>query len=233
MHNQRGHSLVELVIASAIGVVVLTQALDLFAHRVAAQTHHQGQLRLEQEVRAIIAVVENEVSRHAYWNSADQTHNPHAQWIARSDCLIVSHDRNRDGSTSVDSGERSGIRFREQRVQWRSNATDCDSGRWEALNEDSTVVIDEWRFVFVADGDCTNLSHTPPSSCNPTICPYDQFRRGDKLRKHYRVGIDIDAHLRANPNTKIQIQHQIHLHNPLVEISSTDGPSQGEEHACN
>jgi hypothetical protein len=68
--SQRGVSLVELMVAVAVGFALLMLITQIFVHQAAANTDLLKGTRLNQELRAIMDLSVRDIRRAGYWGSA-------------------------------------------------------------------------------------------------------------------------------------------------------------------
>ncbi len=113
---QRGFSLTELMIGSALGLFVIAGALQLYAANVRAAADTLRVSRLNQELRAALQLLGNELRRAGYW-AGEPGIDPHAGnpfqsaandiRIGRLDgettasCLLYAYDRNGDKRVGI------------------------------------------------------------------------------------------------------------------------------------
>jgi len=174
MRRASGFSLVELMVGSTVGLLVLAGAVQLYSINVKASSENLRQARLSHDTRAMLAVMQRELMRSGYWAFDPQSTDPHdnpftqqAEYLQigadadqpDSSCILYSYDLNGDGllgvgssgvntaTTSIDNVEQFGIRLNTQRLQMRVNGEDyrCETGNWQTLNEE-TVIVNALRF---------------------------------------------------------------------------------------
>ena len=232
MNKQYGYSLLELTLSMAIGVAVTGQVLTLFSEKLASQNHQISQLRLNQETRAIMNLVSNDIRRHGYWQGNNPTENPHAEIHVAHNCIIVSYDKNKNASEIVASNEKIAYRLNNGKIQTRNNTNICAGGRWEALNEIEIVEFDSFDLTLETHNNCVNLSHTPYSNCNPDDCLYQPYQADDKLMKNISVGLTMSAHLTKKAEQKIHLENQINLPNPIINKANENGPAESTKSNC-
>ena len=225
MKAQYGYTLLELTLGMSIAIVAISQTLSLYSEKVATQGHQIAQLRLNQETRAIMGLISNDIRRHGYWQGDTPLDNPHADLFVGENCIILSYDRDKNGSKLPASNEIIAYRLNKGRIQTRNNAANCNDGRWEALNEVETVTIDTFLLSKTERSDCINLSHTPYSNCNLNDCDY-------QLMKSRAVDVTISAHLTQETKQKINLVNHINLNNPTIETATNDGPTKSTNPTC-
>lgn len=232
MKKQYGFSLLELTLSMAIGIVVISHALSLFSEKLASQNHQISQLRLNQETRAIINLISNDIRRHGYWQGLNPIENPHAEIFVSNTCIIVSYDRNKNASNVAATNEKIAYRLNKGRIQTKNNTSTCTGGRWEALNEIETIEFDSFQLKQETYSSCINLSHTPYSNCNPDDCLYQPYQTDDKLMKHISISITMSAHQAKEPAQKIHLANHINLPNPIIITANQNGPAESTKSNC-
>lgn len=232
MKTQTGFSLLELTLSMSIAAVVISQTLSIYSNKITVQNHQIAQLRLNQETRAIMGLVSNDLRRHGYWQGENPLDNPHAEIFVSDNCLIVSYDKNKNGSNVPASNETIGYRLNNGKLQTRNNAINCSEGRWEALNEVETVKFNTFKLSKNESPNCINLSHTPHSSCNPVNCDYQAYHSGDRLMKNAGVSVEMSAYLVQKPEQKIHLETHVNLANPIIITATSHGPAVPTNQTC-
>ncbi|HEY9199287.1 MAG TPA: prepilin-type N-terminal cleavage/methylation domain-containing protein, partial [Gammaproteobacteria bacterium] len=67
MLKQRGFSLTELMIGSTVGLIVIAGAVQLYLVNLRATTDNLRLSRLNQELRASLDLLQNDLRRAGYW----------------------------------------------------------------------------------------------------------------------------------------------------------------------
>ena len=204
--RNRGFSLTELMVGSAVGLLVIAGALQLYLVNLGATADNLRLSRLNQELRATLGLLRNDLRRTGYWAIEPGAGNPadnpfqaggvdlrvgQASGEAADSCVLYSYDANGDRLVGVGpSGtaglhtsnanlEQFGFRLRNGQVQMRNggSAFDCASGSWQAVTDTDTEVTE---FDFVIAQDCVNLRDVA------AVCT-----AGDAalLRRHVQIGI--------------------------------------------
>ena len=147
--SQRGMTLMEVMVASAIGLVVTSAMLLLMANTLGSGARTIEMTRLQQEMRAAMQMMTRDVRRASYTseailcfgNSDCSTDGTFANGLPGditinndNDCFIFEMDRDHDGDATVDApgGFRwrnvSGIRNSDNTVRgrdvWRRRSVD-------------------------------------------------------------------------------------------------------------
>ena len=178
-----GFSMTELMIGSAIGLLVIAGALQLYMLNLRGTTDNLRLSRLNQELRATLELLRNDLRRAGHWaiepGAANPADNPfqadgvdvrlgQAAGEAANSCVLYSYDLNGDRlvgvgpsgtaapNTSNANLEQFGFRLRAGQVQMRNGggSFDCASGSWQAVTEQDTEIT---IFGFEIAHDCINL----------------------------------------------------------------------------
>ena len=159
--RHEGFSLIELMIAMAIGLTLLSGLVYLFISFSHAQTDRLMTLRLQQELRAIMNVMINDIRRAGYWSGAGaawKTPNGNGftnVQIVGGDCLLYTYDARKDDKDGIpDSEDHGGFKLDKNRIRIRTSAPPCqggkcgacDSGVWWTLNDEKSVSITRLHF---------------------------------------------------------------------------------------
>lgn len=226
-----GYSLIELLISMSLGIVVMTQVFNLSTAKIAAQQKHIADTRLQQELRAMTALLENDLQRAGYWNATSHFANsPHNFFYIQQDCVIFSYDQNQDGSLAQQSNEKIAYRFNADKLQTRKDANNCNDGRWESINDPEVVKLESFTIeIDYAHSRCRNLSSSNTSSCNPQDCSYQPYKSGDLIQYQYALELHIGARHLAD-DLKRTHQSTVFLNNPIIKTASDNGPATADSH---
>ncbi|GEM_PF-2856630 len=246
LHSQQGFSLVELMISLALGAILLAGAYHVLAAVLGSSSQTLRVSQLNQQMRAIMGIMSQELQRIGYWGDAlnqDPITNPNPFGFTISttgantnDCILYSYDNNSNGL--VDPEEQIGFRlyvsgFR-RIAQWSKGSTtaitDC-SANWGSssyidLNDYNVVRIRELTFT-APPAECTNLSTVPRSNCNPCDTDYQPWAVGDTLVKVPRIDITLSGYLAADSSVTSTLTTTVRVRNPQIEVATSAGPAAG------
>ena len=240
---QRGFSLVELMVALTLSAIIMVSVTASYTSTMAANASSLAQARLTQDTRAVMDVMTRELRRTGYWGSAATAaaQNPYSPSEygsgtgANATCILYAYDADDSGNAAVPNGEKFGFRLRNGAIQWaRGGANNCN-GNWGAntniTDPNTTTVtaldIDVWQ------PECTNLSDTPSSNCNPCAAGYTPWANNDRLLRVWRVDIGITAQANniTGPNgnvPNVQINDTVRMRNEDLVLQATGaGPAAG------
>lgn len=160
--HQRGFTLVELAVASAIALFILSGVLYIFTASVGANTRALKNAYLHQSLLSVMAVMRDELRRAGYWRRAEETVVSGARngfapiRIVDPDCVLFSYDRDKDDPDGrPDAEDQAGFRLSSDRIQAKTRddrcsgttCSTCDSGHWRSVTDPKSVVVSELRFV--------------------------------------------------------------------------------------
>ena len=146
----RGFSLVELLVAMALGLFLLGGVLQLFSGLLEMDARLLRRLRLQQELRAVMSIMARDIRRSAAWRRGAISPLAAPRVPAGEHCLLYGYDA--DGNGHLDNTENLGFRLYRGSVAARRKASscrdtcDCAGGRWWRLSDPDLVRITTLRF---------------------------------------------------------------------------------------
>lgn len=156
-----GFSLVELMIALAIGLFVLAGVGFLHAEVARANLALLRTAQLQQTLWSLAAVMADDLRRAGYWSRAELTLDGTADnryaplHIVDGGCILYSYDEDKDDADGAPNPEdQHGFRLHDGGVQIKTSdttcggatCTDCDSGTWWLLTDPRSVRITALAF---------------------------------------------------------------------------------------
>lgn len=159
--RMRGHTLSEVMVASAIGLLVLSGVVHLYAELARESQRMRAEARLHQALSAAGALVTGELRRAGYWSRARDTLDGGAVngyapvHVVDGHCVLYSYDREKnspDGRPRED--DQFGLRLAGGALQLKtsdagcgaSTCASCDGGVWWAMTDPQTVTVTELSF---------------------------------------------------------------------------------------
>ena len=221
-HNrQSGFSLIELMIAAAIGLLLLSSVMSIFISSMKHTSDSSRFIRLNQELDAVIDLMAGEI-RRASFNSTSRgttaTPTSYKTYLATSNtnfgltvlttsCIVYSYDR--DGDGIKDSNESFGFRLQGNEVQYRSDGVnDCTVTGWQAITDPSAIVVTGLTITLVER--CVNTTAVP-STESTTGCPTSTA--GDILFKTKKIDIELKGKSTNNASTEKTLKASVRLRN--------------------
>lgn len=204
LEQQRGLTLVELLISLTIGLVVLAAASSVYVTTVINSGAAIAGSRLNQELMTLMNVMVQDIRRAGYWRDAasDPTQNPFNSVdvtalavrpspadptadASSGQCILYAYDSNDDGT--LDDQNIFGFRLNNGTVQMRLNGNVASNVRHDHCNDPD----DNWRDI--TDGNLvriTNLTFDTADPAAPSTCL--NTREPDGLDNGGGSGVDDD-----------------------------------------
>jgi type IV pilus assembly protein PilW len=190
MKKQKGYTLIELMIAIALGLIVVGATIAIYISAVGSSSSTIKSARLNHDLEAVMALMINDIKRSGYWGGAvvgvDSRNNPFTAAstninIPISSCILYSYDANGSGSLTptvltddVDANEYYGFKLINNTLSMRktgntTNSADCSDGTWDEFIDGNQLTITALTFSLVpvdvnADGDTTDPGDLPATS---------------------------------------------------------------------
>jgi prepilin peptidase dependent protein B len=174
--KQRGLSIVELMVGTAVGLFIAGGALKVFFDLFDNNRRQLVDVRLNQDLRAAADIVARDLRRSGYWQNAASgvgatpVLNPYtsaAETVIAANSVTFAYAR--DGDNAVSAAERSGFRLNNNAIEMRVG------GAWQQLTDPNSVVITQFSVQNAANStqtystaeDCPCASANPP--CDPAV----------------------------------------------------------------
>lgn len=171
-HQQRGLSLVELMVGMVIGLVILAAAGTMYISSARTGRDTLISAQLNTTLRGAMEVMADEIRRAGYSlaggrNSAFMSRGAGTfsdlNVSADGTCVEFSYDSDNDGT--LDNAEYSGFRVQGLAVQMRNGGAgvvaNCANGNWEAITDPNSVRIvnhTNGQNFFVVTYQCMNAA---------------------------------------------------------------------------
>lgn len=180
--NNKGFTLVELLIGMVIGLTVLAGATYVYVTIVSSSASTLKASKLNTQVMSMMSIMVNDIRRAGYWSTFTETpsSNPFSQinntavtvldsmasdtpitlgTNADGQCITFSYDQNENGVLDTDL-EHFGYRLNAGNIEIRtagavSDGDSCASGTWSALSDDELYTITRLSFNS-QDSACVN-----------------------------------------------------------------------------
>lgn len=197
--RERGLSLVELLVGTAVGLVVVATAGALVAAHHTAARRLQLEARLVQDLRGAAELVARDLRRAGHWSAAASgvrrgdepgTANPHAAIAPASgaSAVVALSFSSGDGSgvpLAVDAAERFGFRLRNGALEMQLGA-----GNWQALSDPGTLAVTAFDVGAAIDEVDLGTFCDAPCASGSTTCPPRQQIRSYAITVVGRSAID-------------------------------------------
>lgn len=147
--NNGGFTLLEVLLAMAIGSVMLIGAARTLPLLQQQNLRMQMQVQLNEELQQIMQTVGKAVRRAGYCHGrcsgrAMQIHGDSGS------CLLVRWDENSNGrweGTDREESDYYGFRLRSRNLEMQRGIDRCDGSGWEKLNDPRSIAIDRFDVV--------------------------------------------------------------------------------------
>jgi len=188
--QQRGMSIVELMVGIAIGLFVVAAASMLVATQLSDNRRLTLETQVQQDLRATADIITRELRRAGHWgkardgvwyadNAAAVRENPYAA-VAKADgsafadgeessAVLLSYSRSGDEADetgAVESAEELGFRLSNGVIQ-----TQLGEGNWQALTDGNTLNVTDFRLTMNVQPIRLECSKPcpGPGDCRPTL----------------------------------------------------------------
>jgi prepilin peptidase dependent protein B len=228
--EQRGTTLVELMVASAVSLIALSAVLTVYSATTRHSTLQLQAAHLHQQVRGILYLISRDLRRAGYWHfdatqqSAAENPFQNGENSLRSgalpdeaaeSCILLAYDLDADGLVGVgqcrndhcpplsddDNVEQFGFRLRNRAVQSRYGGTGLECGSGY------------WQSLNDAEIEITRLQFELRTHCI-SLMQAEKPCRTSMPRLVQRVArIAIGARIRNQPETEVSLVQWIAVRN--------------------
>jgi len=176
--NQRGLTLIEMLIALVLGLFVTAVIISVFSTNVRSSTENLQMIRLNQELRGAMSMMSNELKRAGY--SADSTNSDFmSDFNISASCVRYSYDEDEDGIQDPD--ERFGFTLDSDRVRWTrsggsvgaAGSADCTNGTWTSITTADIALITTLDFSLDASVNSNNVTSLTALTTSAGVSVYD------------------------------------------------------------
>lgn len=238
--RQAGAGLVELMIGSAVGLIVLSGIVTFYSDTARKNAAGLAQVRLNHDIQTALFLMTRDIRRTGYRAAlpanSDWIDNPfhgpaNALRIAQDpgeapdSCIIFSYDLNDDGKVGVGSTqikgahysasnqERFGYRLRNGAIQMRTGGKrfDCTAGSWQSVTEPQ-IAVDHLQFTLKEE--CRD-DPRQDAACTSGLS-YQSLRT---------VNIQLSGHLAKHPQVRTSLVQAVFIRNPYLS-PATPGRQQ-------
>jgi len=139
-NNQKGLTLIEMMIAMVLGLFVTAIILTVFSSTVRSNVENMKMIRLNQELRGAMTFMVDELKKTGYSANPDTLSFMASFDRVNSKCILYSYDIDDDGTR--DSNEHFGFRLDTDvnQIKWASNASAASSTTCNSFGESITDV---------------------------------------------------------------------------------------------
>lgn len=165
INNQKGFTLVELLLSMVFGLIVLSGVLYVYIAVISSSSATLKASKLNTELMTIMSIITSDIRRSGYWSetgalASENVFNVQGDTaieVFKSDntqisentdldgtCIVYSYDQDEDGN--LDVKEYFGFRLKSGAIEMLTTASitkgdNCNTGSWEKLSEPSSYTI--------------------------------------------------------------------------------------------
>ncbi len=236
IQKQHGVTLVELMIASSIGLIAIAAILTVYTATAQHASHQLRSAHLKQQLHAMLHLMANDIQRAGYWhfdattqppadnpfNSGDNRLRTGTYLEELSDsCLLFAYDLDRDGHVGIgqcrnqiclqdtdnDNVEQFGFRLREISIQSRYAG---DSVGCES---------GYWQTLNDADIEVLLLQFRLLEHCSNLLSPEEPCADRSAGITQRAVSITLSGQLINQADSRIDLERWVVLRNDILEAS--------------
>ncbi|MEJ2794466.1 hypothetical protein WAE56_13710 [Iodobacter sp. LRB] len=195
-HSQQGLSLIEMMLATAMGLLLLAGISSLSLSNLFTSTDTQRSIILQQDTQAMLSLISRDLRRAGYHPNDNQISEMRKIWIINTpeqSCVIFRYhnpdfpDKNTHGF-QFKASDKTG-RF--VNMLTSNEASTCGDGQWQALNSPRNILITQFK-----------------------ITPQYSFEKADNEVKMVINSLDIDLEATDNAGKfKTHLNQNVQLRN--------------------
>lgn len=232
MNKQQGLTLIEIMIALALGIFIIAATLTVYINTIKSSSDTLKSARLSHDLGITMSLMTNDIKRAGYWGRAvigatNLLNNPFSATattlsigtnITANDCILYTYDAN--GNGTVDANEYYGFRRysagnNRYTIQIRSGNAACNaaSTAWESITDENMINITSVQFSFAPLGTLTATSRclnasipvTTTAPTNPTnaLTCNPAPTAGQKIAQKRVVNIQLIGQLIGADNAEV------------------------------
>jgi len=214
--EQKGFTLIELMIAMMLGLIVIGGALSIYISTIKSSSDVVKSARLNYDLDSAMQLMVNDIRRAGYWGGAIAgsvaSENPFGDTqIGKktgegdSSCILYNYDGDSSGSNTLDDqgddldlNEFYGFRHNGTGIDIRSSVADaansgCDQGTWESIVDTNKVIVSELTFDDTSS-QCLNVTtstvYAVAGAC-PAVATAGFSVAGDQLVEVRQIDITL------------------------------------------
>jgi type IV pilus assembly protein PilW len=213
----RGFSMVELLVGTAVGLLVVAAASVLVSQHMRDARALASETRLMQDLRSAADMVSRDLRRAGYWGHAASgvagddglpvAANPYADIspaASASDATSFRYSRDATENDLVDDNEQFGFRLHNGAIE-----LELGDANWQALTDATTLTVTTFAIVPRIEETSLAAFCTEPCLAGSTTCPPKQQVKSFALSISGRSSVDAGV-VRS-------VQGEVHLRNvPIV-----------------
>ena len=177
--RSRGLSLVELLVGTAVGLVIVAAATTVVTRHARENRALAIEARLVQDLRTAADIIARDLRRAGYWGASASgvrgddgsavLANPYAVVApegAASDAVRLSFSRDAGENGVVDGNERFGFRLRNGAIELQ-----LGDGNWQALTDRETLSVTSFEVEPRVEESSLERFCAEPCAAGSVVCP--------------------------------------------------------------
>jgi len=173
----KGFTLIELMIAIALGLIVIAGAISFYVLTISGSTNTIKSAQLNYDLGVAMTLMANDIKRSGYWggaiSGADSALNPFMAATERvkvldsGQCVLYTYDASGDDSDSngddVETDEYYGFKLDSGTIRMRltgATTADCSDGSWASSEIIDGDLINITALTFVPTYSCLNITNS-------------------------------------------------------------------------
>ncbi|WP_284618232.1 PilW family protein [Aquabacterium humicola] len=193
--RQRGLSIMELMVGAAVGMIVVSGAVLLFAKNVSGSRMLLAETRLNQDLRNAADLVTRDIRRAGFWGNAIlgttaiggtsvTTQNPYSQ-VSMPAANEIAYRFSRDSATdnnTLDANEQFGFRLNDGALQMQVGGSWTDVTDKSSVNITTLTVTPTVTQISLGDTCPTVCGIGTPNCPTTTVRSYAVVLHGQSVR---------------------------------------------------
>jgi len=184
-NKQTGFSIVELLVGTVVGLLVITGVMTVYLSAVKSSADTLKAAKLNQELNAAMSLMIRDVRRAGYYEGVSVANltnpfmvsagtNPTNLDIKATNgpCVLYTYDRDGAGATANTASEFFGFRLNNNAIEIRTGAGDktnsCTNGTWAPITDNSVITVSALTFT-TEHSKCLNSSSAASPQANWSI----------------------------------------------------------------
>ncbi|STQ90522.1 PilW family protein [Iodobacter fluviatilis] len=152
LHTQQGLSLIEMMLATAMGLLLLAGISSLSLSNLFTSTDTQRSIILQQDTQAMLSLISRDLRRAGYHPDDNQISEMRKIWIintAGQSCVLFRYhnpdfpDKNTHGFQFTASDKAGNF----VNMLTSNNASSCNDGQWQPLNSPRNILITQFKIT--------------------------------------------------------------------------------------
>jgi Tfp pilus assembly protein PilW len=195
-HSQQGLSLIEMMLATAMGLLLLAGISSLSLTHLFTSTDTQRSIILQQDTQAMLSLISRDLRRAGYHPDDNEILNMRKIWLSNTPeqtCILFRYHH-----PDFPKQDTHGFQFTQAKdgkglvkILTSNHANSCNDGEWQALNSERNILI-------------TQLKITPRST----------FEKQGSDIKEVISNLDIDLEATDNAGKfKVHLNQNVQLRN--------------------